>query len=267
MGLLTRERKKQKEQYANYEQQAPERELFYRQAMPADMNSYAQYGNFNAPQYPVAPYNSAPAQPVQNLNVQPIQNNMPVQDNMPVQSAMPLQQHIRSSVPQQQMQPPQFVASFYQNQASQYLNNGWVAPQQNFEGNYNYQQEQYQNDMLINQNYNYLDQTRRIVDQRTGVASKKKNINADVIKIVVTIMVVALAICGMLIANQFITGTEVAASSGVANTVDTATVANAVTSNGTEVIDQTSYTIPAYEYEESTNWFDRFCDFLGGKLK
>lgn len=265
MGLLTRERKKQKEQYANYEQQAPEREMFYRQAMPTDMNTYAQYGNFNAPQYPAAPYNSAPAQPVQNA--QPMQSVQPMQSAMPAQTVMPAQQNMPVSAPQQQMQPPQFVASFYQNQATQYLNNGWVAPQQNFEGSYSYQQEQYRNDMLINQNYDYVDQTRRIVDQRTGVASKKRNVNADVIKIVVTIMVVALAICGMLIANQFISGTEVAASSGVAKTVDTATVANAVTSNGTEVIDQTSYTIPAYEYEESTNWFDRFCDFLGGKLK
>lgn len=262
MGLLTRERKKQKEQYANYEQHAPEREMFYRQAMPADMNTYAQYGNFNAPQYPVAPYNSAPVQSVQPIQpAQPVQNGMPVQQNVPVQQSMPVQ------APQQQMQPPQFVASFYQNQASQYLNNGWVAPQQNFEGSYNYQQEQYRNDMLINQNYDYLDQTRRIIDQRTGVASKKRSVNADVIKIVVTIIVVALAICGMLIANQFITGTEAAASSGIAKTVDTATVTNAVTANGTEVIDQTSYTIPAYEYEESTNWFDKLCDFFGGKLK
>lgn len=262
MGLLTKERKKQKEQYANYEQQAPEREMYFRQAMPADMQGYVQYNSFNAPQYPVAPYASAPVQ-----NVQPAQPVQPVQPAQPVQNVMQQPVQNMTVAPQQQMQPPQFVASFYQNQATQYLNNGWVAPQQNFEGNYNYQQEQYRNDMLINQNYNYLDQTRRIIDQRTGVASKKKNVNADVIKIVVTIMVVALAICGMLIANQFITGAEVAADSGIAQTVDTATVANAVTAEGTEMIDQSSYTIPAYEYEESTNWFDKLCDFFGGKLK
>ena len=262
MGLLTRERKKEREQYANYEQQAPERDFYYRQAMPADMQNYTQYGTFNAPQYPV-PYAQAPVQ-------QPVQNIQPVQQ--PVQSmTQSVQQPMQAAPqvqPQQQMQqPPQFVASFYQNQANQYLNNGWVAPQQNFDGNYNYQQEQYQNDMLINQNYNYLEQTRRIVDQRTGVATKKKNVNADVIKIVVTIMVVALAICGMLIANQFITSGEVVADSGITQTVDTATISNAVTANGTQTIDQTSYTIPAYEYEKSTNWFDKLCDFFGGQLK
>lgn len=251
MGLLTRE-KKQKEQYANYEQQAPEREMYYRQANPVDMQSFAQYNSYNLPQYTNTPYNAMPA-PVQQPVQQPV--------------AQPIQQPMQNVAPQQQVQqPPQYVASFYQNQAQQYLTNGWVAPQQNFDNTYNYQQQQYQNDMLINQNYDYLNQTRRIVDQRSGVASKKKNINADMIKIVVTIMVVALAICGMLIANQFITSGEVIADSGISQAADSTAVANAMTAEGTEVIDSSKYTIPAYEYEKSTNWFDKLCDFFGGKL-
>lgn len=253
MGLLTRE-KKQKEQYANYEQQAPERDFYYRQANPVDMQGYAQINGYaNAPQYN-APYNAMPAQPVQ----QPVQQ--------PVAQPMQPVQNMQNTVAQPVQQPPQFVASFYQNQASQYLSNGWVAPQQNFDNSLNYQHQQYQNDMLINQNYDYINQTRRIVDQRSGVASKKKNVNADMIKIVVTIMVVALAICGMLIANQFITSGEVIADSGISQTVDSSTVANAITADGSEIIDQSKYTIPAYEYEKSTNWFDKLCDFFGGKL-
>lgn len=255
MGLLTRE-KKQKEQYANYEQQAPEREFYYRQATPVEMQGYAQYNNFaNAPQY-TTPYNAAPIQqpmpqPVQQQVVQPVQQPA---------------QNMQNVAPQQVQQPPQFVASFYQNQASQYLSNGWVAPQQSFDNSLNYQQQQYQNDMLINQNYDYMNQTRRIVDQRSGVASKKKNVNADMIKIVVTIMVVALAICGMLIANQFMISGQAVADSGVSQSIESSTVASAVTADGTQTIDSSKYTIPAYEYEKSTNWFDKVCDFFGGKL-
>jgi len=118
--------------------------------------------------------------------------------------------------------------------------------------------------MLVNQNYDYSAQAKRISEQRSA-GSKKKNINSDMIKIVVTIMVVALAICGLLIANQFISGGEVAAESGSVQAVDGELIASAATVDGSVVMNQVE-TIPDYEYEQSTNWFDKLCDFLGGKL-
>ena len=88
----------------------------------------------------------------------------------------------------------------------------------------------------------------------------------DRIKIVVTIMVVALLICGLLIANQFISGNEASAESDIIQPVDSETVFSAATSDGSEMM-QPIEIIPEYQYEQSTNWFDKVCDFFGGKLK
>ncbi len=230
MALLTKEKRRQAQDYANYEQQAPERDVFYRQATGNMQQGYVQnnaYNNFGA-QYS-GQYNSMP-----QYNAQP---------NV----------------------PPQFVASFYQDQANQFVSGGYTAPQYNFDGDAGMNRaEQYRQDMLVNQNYDYSAQAKRISEQRSA-GSKKKNINSDMIKIVVTIMVVALAICGLLIANQFISGGEVAAESGSVQAVDGELIASAATVDGSVVMNQVE-TIPDYEYEQSTNWFDKLCDFLGGKL-
>ena len=64
-------------------------------------------------------------------------------------------------------------------------NGGFVSPQ-----------EQYKYDAYMGETYDRNAQVRRISDQRSG-KMKKKNVNSDMIKIVVTIMVVALLICGL----------------------------------------------------------------------
>ena len=85
------------------------------------------------------------------------------------------------------------------------------------------------------------------------------------IKIIVTIMVVALAICGLLIANQFISVNQAQAEEEVQN-IDSDLLTSVVTGDGSSV--QTSVTLlTEYEYETSTNWFDKLCDSLGLKLK
>ena len=69
-----------------------------------------------------------------------------------------------------------------------------------------------------------------------------------------------------LIANQFISGNEASAESDIIQPVDSETVFSAATSDGSEMM-QPIEIIPEYQYEQSTNWFDKVCDFFGGKLK
>ena len=115
--------------------------------------------------------------------------------------------------------------------------------------------------MQFNQNYDRGAQAKKISKERVG----KKNINKDMIKIIVTVMVVALAICGLLIANQFISANQAQADEDVQN-IDSELLASVVTEDGSYI--PTNVTIiPEYEYEQSTNWFDKFCDSLGLKLK
>ncbi len=150
---------------------------------------------------------------------------------------------------------------YFQTQASQYVNNGFSTPQYNYDYNYVSSQEQYQQDMQFNQNYDRGAQAKKISKERVG----KKNINKDMIKIIVTVMVVALAICGLLIANQFISANQAQADEDVQN-IDSELLASVVTEDGSYI--PTNVTIiPEYEYEQSTNWFDKFCDSLGLKLK
>ncbi|MDE7192189.1 MAG: hypothetical protein K2O35_06965 [Clostridia bacterium] len=215
MAFAVRDRRAQDE-YANYEQQSPEREVYIRQAGYSQQD-YTINGGYNNYTYNQG-YN-------QNYQSQ-----------------------------------PQYTG-YFQTQASQYVNNGFSAPQ--YEYNYDYvnTQEQYQHDMQFNQNYDRGAQAKKISRERVG----KKNINKDMIKIIVTVMVVALAICGLLIANQFISANQAQAEEDVQN-IDSELLASVVTEEGSYV--PTNVTIiPEYEYEQSTNWFDKFCDSLGLKLK
>lgn len=258
MALLLKSRKKQAEQYSNYEQQAPQRDLYFRQANPMDNQGYAQ--SMMHDQY--AQYTNV-AQPVQNI-ANP-QTAMP-QQNYNSQVVAPQQTNTQQGFVNQPQYPQQqyYNGGYYQNQASQYLSNGWTTPQQNSNA-INYQQ-QYQNEMVASQIYDYNAYVKRAAELRNANAvAQKKNINSDAIKVVITIMVLVVAVCAMLIANQFISTGVAAANSQELPAVNADTVANAVTSTGTETINQ-DYTIPSYEYETSTNWFDKFCDLLGGKL-
>ena len=212
MAFALRDRNRQDE-YANYEQQSPNRDIYYRQA---EQQNYQ--GGYNNYQYSQG-YTQAP---------------------------------------QQDYQQPQYTG-FYQSQASQYVNNGFNTPQYSY--TYMNAQEQYQQDMQFNQVYDYSSKAKKISKERVG----KKNVNKDMIKIVITVMVVALAICGLLIANQFISVNQAQADEDVQN-IDSDLLASVVTEEGSYV--PTSVTIiPEYEYEQSTNWFDKFCDNLGIKLK
>ena len=78
-------------------------------------------------------------------------------------------------------------------------------------------------------------------------------------------MVVALAICGLLIANQFISANQAQAADDVQN-IDSDLLASVVEEDGSTTVANVTL-IPEYEYEQSTNWFDKLCDALGGKLK
>ncbi|MDE7071728.1 MAG: hypothetical protein K2O86_07110 [Clostridia bacterium] len=215
MAFALRDRSRQDE-YANYEQQSPNREVNYRQVNYQQDYMQDAYNNYQYAQG----YTQAPQQEYQ---------------------------------PQMQSQ---YMGS-YRTQASQFVNNGFSAPQYN----YMTSQEQYQSDMQFNQNYDRTAQANKITRARLG----KKNINKDMIKIIVTIMVVAIAICGLLIANQFISVNQAQAEEEVQN-IDSDLLTSVVTEDGSYV--QTSVTLlPEYEYETSTNWFDKFCDSLGLKLK
>ncbi len=215
MAFALRDRSRQDE-YANYEQQSPNREVNYRQVNYQQDYMQDAYNNYQYAQG----YTQAPQQEYQ---------------------------------PQMQSQ---YMGS-YRTQASQFVNNGFSAPQYN----YMTSQEQYQSDMQFNQNFDRAAQTNKITRARLG----KKNINRDMIKIIVTIMVVALAICGLLIANQFISVNQAQAEEEVQN-IDSDLLTSVVTGDGSSV--QTSVTLlPEYEYETSTNWFDKLCDSLGLKLK
>ena len=140
----------------------------------------------------------------------------------------------------------------YQNNYNR--NGGFVSPQ-----------DQYKYDMYMGETYDRNAQVRRANDQRRSGKMKKKNVNSDMIKIVVTIMVVAVLICGLLIANQFMSSKEASAESDIIQPVDSVVVASASTADGSEVM-QSIEMIPEYQYEQSTNWFDKICDFFGGKL-
>ncbi len=213
MAFAVKDRRAQ-EDYANYEQQIPDRDVFYRQA-GNPQNIYMQ-GGYNGYQY-------SPEY---------------------------------SNAQQQEYQQPQYTG-YFQSQASQYVNNGFNVPQYNFIT----PQEQYRQDMQFNQNYDRSVQAKKISRERVG----KKNINKDMIKIVVTIMVVALAICGLLIANQFISANQAQAADDVQN-IDSDLLASVVEEDGSTTVANVTL-IPEYEYEQSTNWFDKLCDALGGKLK
>ena len=158
---------------------------------------------------------------------------------------------------------------FFQSQATHYINNGFNAPQY---GNYNYtytnnNQELYQPDVQF-AHVNRINQIceRESWTKKFGIASvAKKSINKDMIKIIVTVMVIALTICSLLIANQFISVNQAQAEEDVQN-IDSDLLASSATAEGGYVATDVTI-IPEYEYEQSTNWFDKFCDSLGIKLK
>ncbi len=223
MAFMVKNKSRQ-EEYANYEQQAPEREIYFRQANAQTGYDYSDQNYEFSTQYTQQPYGY------------------------------------------QQSYAPRFVSSYYQDQVDRYLAGDQMSNQNHYSRNGGFvsPQEQYKYDMYVGENYDRNAQVKRINDQRSG-KMKKRNFNSDMIKIVVTIMVVAVLICGLLIANQFLSGKEAAAESDIIQPVDSVVVASASTADGSEVM-QSIEMIPVYEYEQSTNWFDKLCDFLGGKL-
>ena len=209
------------EDYANYEQQLPDRDMNFR-TVNAQPNYQGGYDYQYSQEY---------AQP-------------------------------RMEYPQQQS------ARFFQTQASEYITNGFNATPQYDNYNYAYTtpQELYQPQVQ----YNHVNKINKIYDRESWMKkfskeSGKKSMNKDMIKIIVTIMLVAIAICSLLIANQFITASQAQAEEDVQN-IDSDLLASVVTENGNYVSTNVEL-IPEYEYEQSTNWFDKFCDSLGIKLK
>lgn len=225
MAFMVKDKRNQ-EEYANYEREIPEREIFFRQANDNMGQGYG-YSNQNY-----------------GFNSQFTQQQYGYRQNS----------------------APRFVSSYYQDQADRFMANG-QAPYQDYyrNGGFVSPQEQYKYDTYMGENYDRSTQVKRKSDQKSG-KMKKRNFNSDLIKIVVTVMVVAVLICGLLIANQFMTSKEAAAESDVIQPVDSVTVASASTADGAEVMQQIEL-IPEYQYEQSSNWFDKVCDFFGGKLK
>lgn len=223
MGFMSLKEKRAREDFANYEHRSPDRDIHYRQA-----NNYPRdymqdmYGN-------------------QFVDQQ--------------QYYAPQQNY------QQGYQQPQYTG-FFQQQANQFVNNNFSAPQYRMEQRAYSEHEQFQNDMQFNQDYDRAAQAKRISQQRVG---KKRNINKDMIKIIVTIMVIALTICGLLIANQFISVNQAQAEDDLQN-IDSELLSSVQTADGSYTQTSAPVIIPEYEYEESTNWFDKLCDSLGLKL-
>ena len=226
MAFMVKDKRKQ-EEFANYEQEIPEREIYFRQANVNPGQGYG-YSNQNYG------YNS---------------------------------QYTQQPYGYRQNSAPRFVSSYYQEQVDRFLANGQMPNQDNFyqNGSFVSPQDQHRYDTYMGENFDRNAQVKRKSDQRSG-KMKKRNFNSDMIKIVVTVMVVAVLICGLLIANQFLSSKEAAAESDIIQPVDSVTVASASTANGSEVMQQIEL-IPEYQYEQSTNWFDKVCDFFGGKLK
>ena len=222
MAFALKDRRRQDE-YANYEQQIPNREVNYRQ-----VNYQQDYMQNTYNDYPYA----------QGYTQQEYQPQVEIHYN-----------------------------GTYSNRASQFVNNGFSAmPQQQYTYyNFTVPQDQYQTDVQYNQDYrtNQINQISKAPKSRLG----KKNVNKDMIKIIVTIMVVALAICGLLIANQFISVNNQAQAEEEVQSIDSELLASVVTEEGSMVQTTNVTLIPEYEYETSTNWFDKFCDKLGLKLK
>ena len=216
MAFALRERTRQDE-YANYEQQIPNRQVNYRQV------NYQQ-------DYMQSPYNNY--QYAQGYTQQEYQPQVEI--------------HYTGS---------------YSNRASQYVNNGFSSTPYQYTYEYVVPQDQYQSYSAA-PSMNQINQVSKAPKARLG----KRNVNKDMIKIIVAIMVVALAICGLLIANQFISAGNQAQAEEEIQSIDSELLASVVTEEGT--LTQTSVTlIPEYEYETSTNWFDKFCDKIGLKLK
>ena len=78
-------------------------------------------------------------------------------------------------------------------------------------------------------------------------------------------MVIALTICGLLIANQFISVNQAQAEDDLQN-IDSELLSSVQTADGSYTQTSAPVIIPEYEYEESKNWFDKLCDSLGLKL-
>ena len=225
MALMSFRERRTREDSANYERQIPERDIHYRQAGNSQDYMQGMYdGGYQQGYAQSQPYSAQQGY-------------------------------------QQSYQQPQYTG-FFQQQASQFVNNGFNAPQYSAEPRYYTPQEQYQQDMQFNQDFDRAAHAKRITQQRTG---KKKSINKDMIKIIVTIMVIAVTICALLIANQFISVNQAQAEDDI-QSIDSKVLSSVKTADGTYT--QTSVTvIPEYEYEESSNWFDKLCDSLGLKLK
>lgn len=223
---LVKDRRRQ--DYANYEQQAPGRDIHFRQA-----NSYNSQQGYGASDFEC--------------------------DN--VQCAR------EPYIIQQPNMAQQFMANYFQNQARNYDVRGNIPPYQQVDhtGTYNLAQD-YRYNSYMNDDYDRDAQPSR-VDSRRRVRAKKKTMNSSMIKIVVAIMAVALLICGLLIANQFIGDKEASAESEIIQPIDSALVTSAYAVDGSSETLPTMDVLPEYEYEQSSNWFDKVCDFFGGKLK
>ncbi|MDE6189815.1 MAG: hypothetical protein K2G37_05985 [Clostridia bacterium] len=233
--------KDKRQEYANYEQQAPDREFYYRHA-----DSYDTQRNYGAQNYDCDFENQRAHDP-----------------------------HIIH----QPNAAQRFIASFYQNQADRYVSGGRMPSYQqlDFTGTYGTYSNSYSGAQEYD--YNSYEKTasyeqsapqpaRAAEQQRPVVRAKKRTLNSSMIKIVVAVMVVALLICGLLIANQFMSGNEAAAESeDVVQPVDSVIVATAYGVDGSSEMLPKIDVLPEYEYEESTNWFDKFCDFFSKKLK
>ena len=165
--------------------------------------------------------------------------------------------------PQQDYQQPQYTG-YFQSQASQYVSNGFSnVPQYDY--GYDYANSQYQQPQIVRANQINQIHERSEWLKKANKAGKK-TINKDMIKIIVAIMVVAVTICGLLIANQFISVNHQAQADEDVQNIDSELLSSVVVEDGSYVSANVT-TIPEYQYEKSTNWFDKFCDSLGLKLK
>ena len=214
MALQLRERSRV-EDFANYEQQSPNREMFIR-----TVNTQQNYqGGYD--------YNSYQGY------------------------AQPQQEY---------QQQPQYTG-YFQTQASNYVINGFSdVPQYG----YDYTSSQYQQPVRLNQ-INQIHERSEWLKKAGKYSLGKRSVNKDMIKIVVAVMVIAITICSLLIANQFMSVSQAQAEDDVQN-LDSELLASVATAEGSYVSTSVEL-IPEYEYEQSTNWFDKFCDSLGLKLK
>ena len=190
-------------------------------------------------------------------------NNQPIQNVTPYRAA-PVHQNYYYTKPQSDnintAVPPQQLSSMVQNTANMFQQ----APvyQQTYE---DYQQPVNNvlgNQRIENQNIKEIQEYEKVAPATKGKIKNKMT------KALIAVYFMIIAICAALILINLIagaTGSEAVASS-VSGEVISSEINYIVNEDGSVDSLTTTPKVIEYEYDTSTNWFDRLCDAIGKSL-